>query len=138
MDWKKERDALIAQTLAFVQAVAVKTEATPKAWTEGPAVAPPQPAAPPAPLARQAPAPLPAAAPKREPVEPAAVARPDGFAPLSLPSLQTDIKREIQDRIANFRAHQERFNRERAEYVSATLARLRATTEPSPPSPPAK
>jgi hypothetical protein len=34
---------------------------------------------------------------------------------------------EIRARIAGFRAHQERFNREREEYFSTTLARLRAT-----------
>jgi hypothetical protein len=33
---------------------------------------------------------------------------------------------EIRSRIAAFRAHQERFNRERHEYFNATLARLRA------------
>jgi hypothetical protein len=32
-------------------------------------------------------------------------------------------------RVANFRAHQQRFNREREEYFSATLTRLRAAIE---------
>jgi hypothetical protein len=32
----------------------------------------------------------------------------------------------MQARVAKFRAHQERFNREREEYFSATLAKVRA------------
>ena len=39
---------------------------------------------------------------------------------------------EIRARIASFRAHQERFNRERADYFSATLARLRAAIDETP------
>ena len=34
-----------------------------------------------------------------------------------------------QARVANFRAHQQRFNRERAEYFSATVTKLRAAIE---------
>jgi hypothetical protein len=40
---------------------------------------------------------------------------------------------EFRARIASFRAHQERFNRERAEYFDATIARLRATLQDAPP-----
>ena len=43
-----------------------------------------------------------------------------------------DMQTEICARIASFRAHQERFNRERQEYFSTTLARLRASA-PKPP-----
>jgi hypothetical protein len=53
--------------------------------------------------------------------------------PLSRQFHQVDVKTEIQGRIASFRAHQERFNRERQEYFSATLARLRASIEQLPP-----
>lgn len=38
-----------------------------------------------------------------------------------------DMQTEIRARIASFRAHQERFNHERQEYFSTTLARLRAS-----------
>lgn len=38
-----------------------------------------------------------------------------------------DMQTEIRARIASFRVHQERFNRERQEYFSTTLARLRAS-----------
>ena len=37
-----------------------------------------------------------------------------------------DVRTEIEARLANFRAHQERFHREREAYFSATLARARA------------
>ena len=39
----------------------------------------------------------------------------------------------MQDRIESFRKHQERFNRERAEYFNATLARLRAAIDEAGP-----
>jgi hypothetical protein len=41
--------------------------------------------------------------------------------------LQRDMQSEIKARVASFRAHQERFNRERQEYFSSTLAKLRAS-----------
>ena len=37
-----------------------------------------------------------------------------------------DVQSEIKARIANFRAHQERFLRERDEYCSATMTKVRA------------
>jgi hypothetical protein len=37
-----------------------------------------------------------------------------------------DFRTEMQARIANFRKHQERFEREREEYCAKTLTRLRA------------
>jgi hypothetical protein len=47
--------------------------------------------------------------------------------------LQRDMQSEIRARVASFRAHQERFNRERQEYFSSTLAKLRASM-PAPDS----
>ena len=38
---------------------------------------------------------------------------------------------EIKARVANFRAHQERFNREREAYCSATMAKVHATLRES-------
>jgi hypothetical protein len=35
------------------------------------------------------------------------------------------MRAEMQNRVASFRAHQQRFHRERDEYCSATLARMR-------------
>jgi hypothetical protein len=40
---------------------------------------------------------------------------------------------EIRARVASFRSHQERFNREREQYFSATLERLRAAIKEAPP-----
>jgi hypothetical protein len=48
--------------------------------------------------------------------------------------LQRDIQTEIKARVATFRANQERFNRERQEYFSSTLAKLRASISDTPPS----
>jgi hypothetical protein len=51
-----------------------------------------------------------------------------------------DFRTEMQARVANFRAHQERFSREREQYFSATLTKLRAvidsTPDPSDRTPP--
>jgi hypothetical protein len=132
MDWKKERDALIAQTMAFVQSVSSKTEATAKSSTVGSGTVLPQPEAARALVDRPEVRPGPASIEKPAAAGPA---EPERSAPLSLPIPQTDMKREIQDRIASFRAHQERFNRERAEYFNATLAKLRTTAGEKPASP---
>jgi LmbE family N-acetylglucosaminyl deacetylase len=133
MDWKKERDALIAQTFAFVQSVTGRIEETARLEA---ALAPAPPLGPP-PDGRDAPmeaAPLEAM--PFEPV-PADTAAADPVAQIETPTsaallppvVQSDVKDEIQARINSFRAHQDRFNRERAEYFSATLQRLRATIE---------
>ncbi|WXU05632.1 hypothetical protein WHZ78_21305 [Bradyrhizobium symbiodeficiens] len=47
-------------------------------------------------------------------------------APLPPPHASGDFRNEMQARIANFRKHQERFEREREEYCAETLTRLRA------------
>jgi hypothetical protein len=164
MDWKRERDALIAQTHAFVQSVAGKKEESVKAAearleTRLPRVAPLQPplevTAAPVPAA---PMPIEAAPPSPLPIEPPSIQSlpthplpteflPTEFLPIAaikanepprvvrpVPlGIQNEVKGEIQARIASFRAHQDRFNRERAEYFSATLARLRAALEQSKP-----
>jgi hypothetical protein len=134
MDWKQERDSLIAQTLAFVQSVTGKKEeiGRPRAvaidldqFKAG--------------LERFTPAPiepLRAAAPvqpivKEAPVEPVKSVEPPASAVAGRPSAQGEMTAEIRARIASFRAHQERFNREREEYFSTTLARLKAAVKDS-------
>jgi hypothetical protein len=73
-----------------------------------------------------------AAAPESvEIAEPASRSAPP---PPSRTIVQSEVREEIRARIASFRAHQERFNREREEYFSATLARLRAAMKDSPAS----
>ena len=46
-----------------------------------------------------------------------------------VPARSGELRLEMQQHIANFRAHQDRFHREREEYFSATLTRLRAAIE---------
>src|SRR6267142_2566489 len=127
MEWVKERDLLIAQTLAFVQSVndrklgARRLDA--RRWAESRIEAAPIAAAKPidaikpiAPikLAEQPPANIPFSVP---------AARPS--VPVARPSVSGDVRAEIQSRVASFRAHQQRFHRERDEYCSATLAKMR-------------
>jgi hypothetical protein len=138
MGWKQERDALIAQTMAFVQSVTGKREE----------IVPPRAAAVDldalqASLERSAPPPIQperAEAPEPavkavKPVEPARSVAP--AQPVEAPPsarrliVQREMQEEIRARVASFRAHQERFNREREEYFSATLARLRAAMKDS-------
>jgi hypothetical protein len=189
MIWKQERDALIAQTLAFVQSVSRKQEqtGTPTAVQspqpvepriDNPIAAPspethcpvdtlpkPTPLRPitaPSPETHHpletlpTPTPLrPIAAPSPEthrpvdtlpkptPLRPTAVPSPETRRPLDTlpkptplrPTAAGDLAAEIQARVASFRAHQERFTREREEYFATTLARLRAAMNEEPPRP---
>jgi hypothetical protein len=127
MKWIRERDALIAQTMAFVQSVTGKKDAS----------------HPPAPAraafavtteivtvqAIAVDADRPAAV---SPPEPQLLAQPQPVQ-VSPPRASSDVRGEMQARIANFRKHQERFEREREEYYAATLTRLRAEIrDPSP------
>jgi len=158
MTWKEERDALIAQTMAFVQSVTGKpadfsqfelpptTPATPVTreaiQPRGAPVAPVQRpvngAAPQAvtngPAGRSEPTITTARQldpPRAAPV--AGETPPERFTSIaSQLELQRDIQAEIRTRVARFRAHQERFNRERQEYFSATLARLKASAARPP------
>ena len=140
MKWMRERDLLIAQTMAFVQSVtgkmpeaemtvaasvalpSVETSETTRAASVLPdiesllAKTPPA-AQPPTELPRE----LPGEVSREMPRE---VARP---APLARPDLNEDFRSEIRARVANFRAHQERFNREREAYCSATMAKVHAS-----------
>ena len=156
MKWMKERDLLIAQTMAFVQSVTGKTPEAEKTVIASvallsvetsettrtaaaladieslPAETPP---------ATQAPREVsrevsrePSSEVSRE--KPREISRP---APLARPDLQGDFQSEIRARVANFRAHQERFNREREAYCSATMAKVHAALrEGEPPTRPAK
>jgi hypothetical protein len=126
MDWKRERDALIAQTYAFVQSVTNKREETAGSLSRLPPVMPLQPPPEGGPMPVEA---APAPAMQQAPVK---AAEPSHDIPLPSPIIQSGVKEEIQARIASFRAHQDRFNRERAEYFNATLAKLRAAPEASP------
>ncbi|NPU10238.1 hypothetical protein HL666_05680 [Bradyrhizobium sp. 83002] len=160
MTWKEERDALIAQTMAFVQSVTGKPAdfsqfelpavpaVTPapqtafaRAGTAPPVIVSPTVADAAHQAIEQGPDQVP---PPAEPARtrPRASATPEtavaGTRPVvterftsiaSQLDLQRDMQAEIRARVARFRAHQERFNRERQEYFSATLARLKASAE---------
>jgi hypothetical protein len=125
MDWKKERDLLIAQALAFVQSVAAKKEDDRDRDAE-PEIAV-------APTGVTVDAAI-DAAPIQYPVK---IAGPPGDIRLHIPVERVvaanDIRTEIQGRIASFRAHQERFHREREAYCSAALAKARTTLADSAP-----
>jgi hypothetical protein len=183
MKWMKERDLLIAQTMAFVQSVKGKLPDT-----ETPAPAPPAPApqtaapqtpAPQAatpPIAQQATTPVadalaPAAWPiaaeaalaeaiatfsvkpaekTRVAIKPPPLPIPtviEGLPPAPPPLAVTvvevppappqpphfqkldiggDFGSEVRERVANFRAQQQRFLKEREEYCTTTMAKVRA------------
>jgi hypothetical protein len=135
MKWIEERDALIAQTKAFVEAV---TRSSADAAVSGaravhrtPVVEPNSAASLTAALAAKPSAPT---ARPSEPTREAASkpAAPPAGAPSARRYDHVSMSTEIRARIAAFRAHQERFNRERHEYFNATLARLRAELDELP------
>jgi hypothetical protein len=147
MKWMKERDLLIAQTMAFVQSVtgkppeaektpeAAKTVATSVALLSIETSETTRAAAALAdivsllaetPPATQAPREVSREVSRdvsREEM-PREISRP---APLAHLDLREDFQSEIKARVANFRAHQERFNREREAYCSATMAKVHAS-----------
>lgn len=128
MSWKKERDALIAQTMAFVQSVAGRKDENGRLDT-GFAPAPsPRPALA-EPIVNGSPA---AISPVTQSALRIAEPAPSPSAPAPRPIVAGEMTKEIRARIATFRAHQERFNREREEYFSATLARLKAAIKDNP------
>jgi len=148
MKWMRERDLLIAQTMAFVQSVTGKTPEAEKAVAEKTVTASVAlvsvetsetiRAATPLPAieALLAETPRVAQAPKDVPRDvsreeiPREISR---LAPLARPDLQEDFQSEIRARVANFRAHQERFNREREAYCSATMAKVHAALKEGEP-----
>ena len=118
MSWMRERDLLIAQTMLFVQSVsarkpdAEKSMAAPEATRRTAATAPV--------------AEVKAVLNGRPVVVVAKPPRSIPPTPTARPDLREDIQSEIRARIASFRAHQERFLREREAYCSATMAKVRA------------
>lgn len=176
MKWMKERDLLIAQTMAFVQSVKGKLPdaelLTPAPRTATPPAA--QPSATP-PAAAPAPAALPIAAEQALAeaiatlnVKPAAEAQAavmppplpvptvlEGLPPVPSPlavtvvevppqpaqapnfaklDLRGDFGSEVRERVANFRAQQQRFLKEREEYCTTTMAKVRAAINELPRS----
>ena len=134
MEWVRERELLIAQTLAFVQSVSdrerddkLRDARKLDAWK---------------PDARK-----PGAEPDRKPrVEAAPIdaikfVEPPASTPFNIqaprPTVSGEVRTEMQNRVANFRANQQRFTREREAYCRATIARMRVAigTDSAPPPP---
>jgi len=125
MSWKKERDLLIAQTMAFVQSVtgnkpdAGLTDAGAKFELKTPSATKTAPVSAVEMLAAEIIAPL----------QTGSQVSLQAHIQMSRSNVSSDIRSEMQARVANFRAHQQRFNREREEYCSATLTKLRAAID---------
>ena len=135
MTWSKMRDDLIAQTKAFVQSVnGGKQPLTPQ----------------PVPV-RTVPIEHPFAEPVSEPVvntiarETSVATEPieraeqaDDLPPLPAPTPRpalSDVRREIETRVAAFQAHQHRFHREREAYFNSVLTKVRSDIERGPDAP---
>ncbi|QOZ33626.1 hypothetical protein [Bradyrhizobium sp. CCBAU 53421] len=165
MKWMKERDLLIAQTMAFVQSVKGKLPdaelPAPAPRTAAAPVPAPQPANPaaeaeakptlddkalleikaaleikPAAETRMVmppPLPVPTVLEGLPPAPPPLTvtvvevppppAQPPQFAKLDISG---DFGSEVRERVANFRAQQQRFLKEREEYCTTTMAKVRA------------
>jgi hypothetical protein len=134
MKWMRERDLLIAQTMAFVQSVTGKKPDAEKSAAPSLALEPFE-------LESRVEAatfeameraiaivePPKAETPKAETLK-AETPRAEPPNTLQIPrmNLQSDYRSEILSRVASFRAHQERVSREREAYCSATLAKIHA------------
>ena len=117
MSWKQERDLLIAQTMAFVQSVTGK---------------PPEPASarPEVSLPLTQPAVSPPVATPSESERLAVPERPVDVLPARLAPLgQADLRDDIRQRVAAFRARQKLFDRDRDEYCNAMMAKARAASK---------
>ena len=111
MKWVMERDLLIAQTMAFVQSVTgKKPEVVAQVEASSFSVI----------EFEQLEPPVEAAATPRKP-----------------PVSRSAIREEIEGRVAAFRAHQQRFDRERDKHFNSVLTGIRAAiNDPSrPPTP---
>ena len=125
MKWAKERDVLIAQTKAFVQSVtgrrpdntvestSVEMNRTEPVRTDYSGFTP-----------RSVPA---DSFESIEKVEQTAVPVVEAPPVRVLP--HSDVRREIQNRVAAFQAHQHRFHREREAYFKSVLIKVRSAIE---------
>jgi hypothetical protein len=132
MEWVRERDLLIAQTLAFVQSVSDKkrnaerlgSRLDTKPRIEAAPIDAIKIVEPPASMRFNPQASIQQASIQQAAIQQASIQQA-AIQALRI-NISGDFRTEIQNRVANFRAHQQRFHREREEYCSATLAKLRA------------
>src|SRR5450631_4115370 len=128
MNWAKERDLLISQTMAFVQSIsAPKPESDLRAQsrTQSTPIAKAEPMAKAEPITKAGPTET-----KADPADKAPeVERPAGIAPMARLSLVPPgaLREEVQSRVAAFRAHQQHFLRERDAYFHAVLDKARGS-----------
>jgi hypothetical protein len=118
MNWAKERDLLIAQTMTFVQSVTgtkLEAEAQTETRIEFASLNEIEKVERPIKIVER-------------PIQSAQTAR-------SFPAPRKGAREEIQDRVAAFRAHQQLFDRERDAYFNATLTKVRGSikNQPNPP-----
>lgn len=100
MEWKKELDALIEETMAFAKSVRSYRQAD---------------------------------VPPLAAVEQTLAESPNPIASApSLPAPRSE-RDEIEQRVAKFRAHQERVKREREEFYAEITAKTRAVIDANPP-----
>jgi len=126
MKWMRERDLLIAQTMAFVQSVTGKKPEAENTLATSITLLPVETSRLPLETSSTANAPEPIHDIAALLAVSGAVAEPPKPALSTRPDLRDEFQSEIKARVANFRAHQERFNREREAYCSATMARVHA------------
>ena len=114
MDWVKERDALIAQTAAFVQSVTGRK--------------PDFTAAPIQITAAENSAALesPDAVEHLLALKAADLPHQSGTALTNRAFSQSDVRKEVENRVAAFQAHQHRFQRDRDVYFDSVLSKARA------------
>ena len=134
MKWAKERDVLIAQTKAFVQSVtgrrpdntvestSVEMNRTEPARTDYSGFTP-----------RSVPAEPSVSFESIEKVEQTAIPLLEAPPVRVLP--HSEVRREIQNRVAAFQAHQHRFHREREAYFKSVLIKVRSAIENGPDAP---
>lgn len=104
MKWQRERDLLIAQTMAFVQSVTGKPMNAAGPVEVRPSLASPD--------------------------QPSTIARPADVLPARLsPINHSDLRDEIHRRVAAFRDRQQAFHRDRNEYCNAMMEKARASSE---------
>ncbi len=112
--WKKELDALIEQTMAMaknVKGLSVQTKPA---------------------LERPEPAPEPSV-PSVERVLDTDGQRPE---PASMLTVRASERNAIQQRVASFKAHQQKVQSERDEYFARTMSQARTTIADQPRTPP--
>jgi hypothetical protein len=129
MTWSKMRDDLIAQTKAFVQSVnGGKQQLAPQPAPVGTV-----------PIKALFAAPVSDAVANTARSEKSAAAEPIERAQqsgdLTPPPALSEVRREIQTRVAAFQAHQHRFHREREAYFNSVLTKLRSDIEKGPDAP---